>query len=124
MEIGVFRFNNYSQITKIENDNGILKVFTDKHKGFLYDDEFRKATEEEIAYEKKRRFWDELGRRVEGYKLGDVVRHSNHRGVWEVVDNIGVDMANITHNSCDSEKTVYKSALTLVTPAEDRLDLE
>ena len=35
--------------------------------------ELRRATPEEIAQEKKRRFWSELGREVDGYIKGDIV---------------------------------------------------
>jgi len=131
----IFRFNNYSQITRIENDDGILKVFTDKHKGFLYEDEFRKATAEEITYEKKRRFWDELGRRVEGYRNEDVVKYYDLDLERFIVGSLYV-VNECTYSILDDEvrndnRDVLVSfnkynleRLKLVVPVEDRLDLK
>ena len=77
--------------------------------------ELRHATPEEIAQEKKRRFWAELGREVDEYKIGDIVAKN---GNIQEISGVLRDGWKIQTYSLP----VYNGELTLICPVERRMD--
>ncbi|GIO22462.1 hypothetical protein [Oceanobacillus sp. J11TS1] len=73
-----------------------------------YPDSLRHATPEEIQQEKKRRFWDKLGRDVDEYKTGDIVFNESTKQIYRVARN-GLIPAKIV-------------SFKLICPVEQRLD--
>ncbi len=88
---------------------------------------FREATWKEIVKEKKHRFWDGLGRKVNEFKTGDVVTRKNKGGLFEITElpKHFRNCVKVTKNMCDTEELVPLHEIKcLVTPVEQRLDLE
>ncbi len=111
-------------------DNGTCFLALKRSDGVVYHNilrkEIRKATAEEIEREKKRRFWESLGREVDEYRIGDVVRHEYAKGLGEITKEKGDFKNHVlwSQTFCDSEKTVNKKYITLITPVEKRLDID
>ena len=82
---------------------------------YTHSSHYRKATPEEIAQEKERRFWAELGREVDGYKVGDVVSKSGN--IQEISGTLRDGWKIQTYSS-----PVYNDELTLICPVERRMD--
>lgn len=77
---------------------------------------FRHATEQEIAQEKKRRFWEGLGREINEYKKGDIAKVENDvREVNFVREDGKVGFAGLMYIYATDE-------VTIITPVEKRLD--
>ncbi|WP_079708109.1 hypothetical protein [Paraliobacillus ryukyuensis] len=76
----------------------------------------RHATEQEIAQEKKLRFWNGLGRYIEEYKDGDIIL--NPDGEIDEVREIKEDGLIVSRTFGEFEKSEAK----LICPLESRLD--
>jgi len=124
-EVGdwIFRFGNVSVITKIETlkDNRI-KIYAEGYDGWLYEDECRKATEEEIAEEKKRSFWWKLGRKVNQYKKYDIAKCGVHYGTVQGIEASGKVRFMMFEGYSVIE--LCKEELDMVCPEENRKDLK
>ncbi|WP_163579084.1 hypothetical protein [Gracilibacillus saliphilus] len=82
---------------------------------FMSSSHIRHATEEEIAQEKKRRFWSGIGRDVDEYRTGDIV-YDEDKEAMEVINVRDVYLDFKGFSPCKIEKC------TLICPVEKRLD--
>ncbi|GIO25358.1 hypothetical protein [Oceanobacillus sp. J11TS1] len=88
---------------------------------FNLDEIERHATPEEIANEKKRRFWKRLGRGVDEYRRGDIVQTSTSKSAYFTV---------LANEEIESDLICFPGAnrafefkdIHLVVPVEQRLD--
>ena len=87
-----------------------------------YPHSLRHATPEEIQQEKKRRFWERLGREVDVYKSGDIV--TSGTGDYTAITNLEIKMNSVCFESIEAEYGAEYSFddIRLVTPVEQRLD--
>lgn len=81
----------------------------------------RKATPEEIAQEKERRKWAEIGREVGEYKDGDIA-FNKVTEEFGTIDDEGFD--GIFFVNAGRGEEAHPADLVLVTPVEQRLDKE
>ncbi len=85
-----------------------------------YPDSFRHATPEEIQQEKKRQFWDKLGREVDEYKAGDVVSVLKNKRSITFLNTYELENSKV---SFPGNAGYYSlKDIRLVTPVEQRLD--
>ena len=85
-------------------------------------DIIRHATPEEIAEEKKRRWWARHGRDVYEFKSGDLIDHDHY--VVEVME-VRSDMLRVEINTTVATITKeYYDQIKIICFAEDRKDLE
>ncbi len=88
-----------------------------------YPDSLRHATPEEIQQEKKRRFWEKLGREVDEWEEGDIVGVEGSKFItyisYEDLDRGEVEFPRFTAG--DNEYFPLNK-IRLVTPVEKRLD--
>ena len=106
-----------ARITKIVDDE-IVSTDDKNLRGTdlrVYKTKLRHATPEEIAQEKKRRFWAELGREADEYKVGDVVAKNGN--IQDITDVFQDGWKISTYAT-----PVYNDELTLVCPVERRMD--
>lgn len=86
----------------------------------------RHATPDEIQEEKKKRFWSKLGRKVNEYRDGDIVKFGRFSRYLEVTeDRKGSAVKCRGYNESDLGDTVKNFVvinLRLVIPTEQRLD--
>jgi len=88
----------------------------------------RHATPEEITGEKQRRFWSKLGREVNEYKVGDIVKFGICSHYLEVTAEqkggvVGCKFFN-EESQMDETCNIAAISLNLVTPVEQRLDMK
>ncbi|MCT1904083.1 hypothetical protein [Oceanobacillus sojae] len=112
-------FYNYpTKITDVDNINeGYIETdkFTSLNIGY-----FRYATSEEEAQEKKRRFWEKLGREVSGWMEGDIVsEESNDRSIT-FLQQYEIERGCVHFPEDRSNIPIEK--IRLITPVEQRLD--
>ena len=107
--------NSTSKVARID-ERGVMddRAWVDDFEVNFFID-FRHATPEEIAQEKKRRFWAELGREVDEYKIGDIVAKN---GNVQEISGVLRDGWKIQTYSLP----VYNDELTLICPVERRMD--
>ena len=93
--------------------------------GIFYEDELVRATDEEVAEAKRaaaeRKKWAAIGREVDEYKRGDMVRYLDDREICEVVavgEDGRVKVATQNHGNC----TENQSSIELIAPVEARFD--
>lgn len=102
--------------------NTVFQLFEDL--GEWNKEEYRHATPEEIATEKKRRFWAAIDREVNEYRAGDIViaRDGHLMEVRDRNDGLVQCKQHYT-NSYDFELfNVYPNSISLVCPVEQRMD--
>jgi len=107
------------EIRKIAGvQNGTIK-FEDNWYIGIHSEYIRLATPEEIQKEKKRRFWDKLGREVDGWKEGDIVRDIREY-YMTTIDNDEIENGYVYFRSGLTEVPIDE--IRLVVPVEQRLD--
>lgn len=85
----------------------------------------RHATNEEIATEKQRRWWNNLNRTANEYKLGDICKWKDLVLEVEYIDQDNVWLKVFNHDEPEScGVCLRKEELTLVIPVEQRLDMK
>lgn len=92
-------------------------------KELIKDGEIRHATELEIAAEKERRWWNELGRQINQFKAADLVTVDAREGVHEVVNYHDANNLLVTDDFASTEHLIDIRHLKLVCPVENRLDI-
>ncbi len=109
-EITKDTYNDGTHIN-LMNGNEIMNVVSANH--------LRHATPEEIAKEKKRRFWDKLGREVDEYKEGDIV---SYRDLFTPLIDVEVNNCKVHFPSDSGRFDVPIEDVRLSIPVEQRLD--
>ncbi|MDM8098699.1 hypothetical protein [Oceanobacillus oncorhynchi] len=115
----------------VSNPRYITNLISEVDDHYVYFDEIkcmpikqiRHATPEEIQEEKKRRFWDKLGRDVDEYRVDDFIvdTEGDYGFIASKVDSEEYATIDYIDSDFQLDKTYVKS-LRLVVPVEQRLD--
>ncbi|ATH95323.1 hypothetical protein [Bacillus glycinifermentans] len=107
------------------NPNFKARRLSDGEVWFVDASELVRATDEEVAEAKRaaaeRKKWAAIGREVDEYKRGDMVRYLDDREICEVVavgEDGRVKVATQNHGNC----TENQSSIELIAPVEARFD--
>lgn len=125
-------FEKLNIVTKIirEDDScKIKRLFTDYksndvNQSFL-ESELRKATEDEIKQELERRKWEKIGRDVNQFEIGDIVRYwnENEELVYGQIELNGHTADDFIRPFNESDENRYNlDNIELVVPVENRFD--
>lgn len=107
------------EIRKIAGvQNGTIKLEDNWYIG-IHSEYIRHATPEEIQQEKKRRFWDKLGREVDEYKEGDIVAY---RDLFTPLIDVELNNRKVHFPSDSGRFDVPIEEVLLSIPVEQRLD--
>lgn len=123
------------------DEQHVCKILEDKGADFIADyqagigvnqwldkKQLRKATDEEIALEKRRRLFEKVGRKMDEFKEGDVVAMcgGDLAEIVEVLDPLKRVKCKQwdDHNNMFSKFNIKPQSLKLVVPVEQRLDNE
>lgn len=115
----VYCFDN-SKIFEIKSKD-IIKTINAKY--------YRHATQEEINQEKERRKWESIGRKVNEYKVGDIIEMKEGMGVnlWVISSIETIDgFDEVEYKDFEQNITQYCSSFDikrLVCPVENRFDI-
>ncbi|WP_080875577.1 hypothetical protein [Oceanobacillus timonensis] len=120
------------KITKIEESSGQTLIFIDIEdikrmyfweEKYICDPErfFRHATPEEIQQEKKRRFWDRIGRKEDEYKEDDFIV-DEHGDYGFIESKKTTDIYRVRMIRSNQSVVTHFEEMRLVTKADERLD--
>ncbi|WP_144482257.1 hypothetical protein [Bacillus pumilus] len=80
------------------------------------------ATEAEVAAAKEAEAkWAKIGRKVDEYKVGDIVQFKDDYVAIGVVEDVGVRLLSVRMPD-EAYQSPYKNNVTLITPVEARFD--
>ncbi|GGP17261.1 hypothetical protein [Oceanobacillus neutriphilus] len=108
-EITKDTYNDGTHIN-LMNGNEIMNVVSANH--------LRHATPEEIQQEKKRRFWERLGREVDEYRQGDIV--TTGFGNYTSITKLEMNKKSVYFDGPEAERSFDE--IYLVAPEEQRMD--
>ena len=113
-------FGSICKVTKAERStSGRLLIHTDESEGHVYEEECKKATPEEIAQEKERRKWAEIGREPDEFREGDILFDGS---IYIKFKSYESNVFAITIDDGDFETRHQLKNLSLVCPVERRFD--
>lgn len=119
-QVGNWVVNKNSEVLQVSEINSTYlfdHYFEDENKGCTPHliSECRLATNSEIEMEKQRRFWSKINRKVEEYKVGDIVLFNEKAGTV-----VSIDKKNV----CIKESMyLYKvKDIKMICPVERRID--
>ncbi|ARF66543.1 hypothetical protein B7C51_00155 [Paenibacillus larvae subsp. pulvifaciens] len=116
------------QVTHTDDTNLPYRCVGPKYSRWFYARQLERATDEVVAAAKQEEKWAKIGRKVNEFKVGDIVKYkSKVFGEIEGFDYLGVNQIvsvniKISQISLDSIIHAGLENITLVTPVESRFD--